>query len=137
MWKQELGLDVELRTQEWKVYLASQRQLDYDTCRSSWIGDYNDANTFLDMFMSNNGNNRTGWKSERYDELVRRANRQPDPRERERIFQAAETLLLREETVVAPIHFYAGFFAFDTNRVEGIWPNIIDQHPINTIGRRK
>ena len=67
MWKQELGIDVELRSQEWKVYLATQRQLDYDTCRSSWIGDYNDANTFLDMFMSNNGNNRTGWKSVRYD----------------------------------------------------------------------
>jgi oligopeptide transport system substrate-binding protein len=137
MWKQELGLDVELRTQEWKVYLASQRQLDYDTCRSSWIGDYNDANTFLDMFMSNNGNNRTGWKSDRYDDLVRRANLQPDPRERERLLQSSETLLLRDQTVVTPIYFYSGFFAFDTNRIEGIWPNIIDQHPINSIRKVK
>jgi oligopeptide transport system substrate-binding protein len=133
MWKQELGLDVELRAQEWKVYLASQRQLDYDTCRSSWIGDYNDANTFLDMFMSNNGNNRTGWRDARYDELIRRANQQPDPREREQLLRQAETILVREAVPVAPIHFYAGFFAFDTNRIEGIYANIIDQHPVNAI----
>jgi len=137
MWKQELGIDVELRSQEWKVYLATQRQLDYDTCRSSWIGDYNDANTFLDMFMSNNGNNRTGWKSARYDALVRQANQQAGPRERERLFQQAELLLIRDETVIAPLYFYTGFFAFDPNRIEGIYANVIDQHPIQSIRRRK
>jgi oligopeptide transport system substrate-binding protein len=133
MWKQELGIDAELRSQEWKVYLATQRQLDYDTCRSSWIGDYNDANTFLDMFMSNNGNNRTGWKSARYDALVRRANEQADPRERERLLQQAEVLLLREDTVIAPLYFYTGFFAYDPQRIEGIYANVIDQHPIQAI----
>jgi oligopeptide transport system substrate-binding protein len=136
MWKQELGIDVELRSQEWKVYLATQRQLDYDTCRSSWIGDYNDANTFLDMFMANNGNNRTGWKSARYDDLVRRANEQADPRARERLLQQAEVLLIREDTVIAPLYFYTGFFAYDPKRIEGIHANVIDQHPIQAIGKQ-
>lgn len=137
MWKQELGIDVELRSQEWKVYLATQRQLDYDTCRSSWIGDYNDANTFLDMFMSNNGNNRCGWKNTRYDELIRTANQQSDPHRREQILQTAELLLIRDECVVAPLYFYTGFFAFDPKRIEGIYPNVIDQHPIQSIRKRK
>src|ERR1051325_1664477 len=137
MWKQELGIDVELRSQEWKFYLATQRQLDYDTCRSSWIGDYNDANTFLDMFMSNNGNNRCGWKSARYDDLIREANQQADRRERERILQTAELLLIRDECVIAPVYFYTGFFAFDPKRIEGIYANVIDQHPIQSIRKNQ
>ena len=43
---------------------SPQSALDYHVSRSSWIGDYNDPNTFLDMFMSQNGNNRTGWSNE-------------------------------------------------------------------------
>ena len=63
---------------EKKVYLSAQNRLDYDLTRSSWIGDYDDPNTFLDLFRSNNGNNRTGWKNARYDALMREANRQTD-----------------------------------------------------------
>jgi oligopeptide transport system substrate-binding protein len=66
-WRQELGLQMELRQMEKKVYVEAQGKLDYDLSRSSWIGDYNDADTFLDLFLSNNGNNRTGWKNARYD----------------------------------------------------------------------
>ena len=55
---------------EKRVYLAAQNHLDYDLTRSSWVGDYNDPNTFLDLFRSDNGNNRTGWKNARYDALM-------------------------------------------------------------------
>src|SRR5262249_32210877 len=54
MWRRELGVSARIRKLEWKTYLRAQSDLDYDLCRSSWIGDYNDPNTFLDMFMSNN-----------------------------------------------------------------------------------
>src|SRR5690606_32432865 len=57
MWERELGIRVELRRMEKKAFLVAQNSLDYDISRSSWIGDYNDPNTFLDLFMSNNGNN--------------------------------------------------------------------------------
>ena len=67
MWRNELGVEMELRQAEWKVYLDLQSKVDYDTSRSSWIGDYKDPNTFLDMFMSGNGNNRTGWTNHHYD----------------------------------------------------------------------
>ena len=115
------------------MYLAQQSALEYDTTRSSWIGDYNDANTFLDMFMSNNGNNRTGWKSERYDGLMREANGKVDPKEREKILQQAELLLVRDELPIAPLFFYVGLEYYDTSKVSGIFSNIRAEHPVRTI----
>jgi len=133
MWRDELGIDIELRQLEWKVYLSAQDQLDYNLSRSSWIGDYNDANTFLEMFTSDNGNNRTGWKNARYDGLIRSANMQTDRAAREKLFQEAETLLVRDELPVVPLFFYVGVNYFDTNKIQGIWPNVIDQHPLQAI----
>ncbi len=133
MWDRELGVKVELRKLEWKTYLRALGDLDYDLCRSSWIGDYNDPNTFLDMFMSNNGNNRTGWKSARYDELLRAANSRVDPKEREMDLQAAETLLIREDVPISPVYYYTGVEYYDASRVIGIFPNMLAQHPIQTI----
>src|SRR5438067_182262 len=71
MIKRELGIEhFELQPQEWKVYLRSMSALDYDLARSSWVGDYKDPNTFLDMFVTNGGNNRTGWSNANYDQLI-------------------------------------------------------------------
>ena len=133
MWHDELGIEMELRQLEWKVYLNAQSQLDYDVSRSSWIGDYNDANTFLDMFMSDNGNNRTGWKSPRYDALLREANRQTDVTARAKFLQEAETLLVVEAVPVVPLFYYVGVSYYDPNRIQGIYPNMLDQHPLQFI----
>ncbi len=133
MWKQELGINMELRQMEWKVYLSAQSQLDFDTSRSSWIGDYNDPNTFLDMFMSNNGNNRTGWKNPRYDALVRTANATTDRRKRAEMLREAETLLVRDEVPIVPFFFYVGVNFFDPSRIEGIYNNLLDEHPVHVI----
>jgi oligopeptide transport system substrate-binding protein len=105
----------------------------YDLSRSSWIGDYNDANTFLEMFVTNNGNNRTGFSNARYDALIQQANRQTDLAAREKLFQEAETILVRDELPIVPLFFYAGINYYDPNKIEGIYPNIIDQHPLQAI----
>ena len=133
MWRRELGIQMDLRQMEKKVYLAAQTALDYDLSRSSWIGDYNDPNTFLDLFMSNNGNNRTGWQNARYDELMRQANQKVDLRERAGLLQQAETILVRDEAPIIPLFFYIGFNYYNPARVAGIYPNIIDSHPLNAI----
>ena len=135
MWRDTLGIEMELQQVEWKVYLSSQSHLDYELSRSSWIGDYNDANTFLEMFTSNNGNNRTGWKNPRYDQLIRTANLQTDNAARAALFAEAETLLLRDEAPIVPIYFYAGFTYFDPKKIGGIYPNILDQHPLCALRR--
>lgn len=133
MWRDELGVQIDLRQVEAKNFWGMQSRMEYQISRSSWIGDYNDANTFLGMFTSNDGNNRTGWKKPDYDELIQKANEQTDVREREKLFQTAETMLVRDDPPIIPLYFYAGVNYFGTNKIQGIYPNILDMHPLQAI----
>ena len=137
MWRDTLGIEVELRQIERKVFYSSQSKLDYDISMSSWIGDYNDANTFLDLFTSTSGNNRTGWKSDRYDTLIKEANLQTDLQKRAGIFKQAENILITDDVPIVPIYFYAGFNYFDPQKIGGIWQNILDEHPMQYIYKKK
>lgn len=105
MWKQNLGIDIKLTNQEFKVYLDSQDKLAYDVSRSGWIGDYMDPMTFIDMFVTNDGNNDTGWSNSQYDELVKKAKTEADQAKRMQYMHDAEAILM-EEMPVCPIYFY-------------------------------
>ena len=133
MWRKELGVEIELRQIERKVFYSAQSRLDYDLSASSWVGDYNDANTFLDMYVGNSGNNRTGWKNHQYDALILEANQQIDLNHRAELFRQAESLLIGEETPIVPVYFYAGFTYFNDQKVKGIYPNLLDEHPFQDI----
>ena len=133
MWRETLGIQVKLRQAEHKVYLAAQSALDYHVTRSSWIGDYNDPNTFLDMFMTQNGNNRTGWANADYDRLIRLANATTDPGKRNGLFRSAETILIVDQLPIFPLFFYVGINIYHPERIGGIHPNILDIHPISAI----
>ena len=69
------------------------------------MADYYDPNSFLDMFVTEGGNNDTGWSNARYDELIGLAARTEDQHQRMEYFQEAEAILL-DEAPVAPIYFY-------------------------------
>ncbi|MCA8980342.1 MAG: peptide ABC transporter substrate-binding protein [Planctomycetes bacterium] len=125
-WSKQLGIDAKTLNQEWKVYLDSQRSLDYQVSRSAWIGDYLDANSFLDMWMTGNENNRTGWGNERYDELIRAAAAEPDVAARQRLFDEAETILM-EELPVLPIYDYTSRNLANP-RLGGFAGNALDEH---------
>ncbi len=127
MWKKNLGIDVQLVNQEWKVYLDAQRTLNYQVCRASWIGDYNDPNSFLDMWLTGGGNNETGWSNLEYDRLIAEAARTTDPRQRLDVFQKAEAILL-DELPMIPIYFYTHVNA-RRPEVKGWYPTILDNHP--------
>jgi len=133
MWREGLGVEIELRQIERKIFYNAQSRLDFDLCASSWVGDYNDANTFLDLFTSNSGNNRTGWKNARYDELLNEANRQTDIGRRAELLRQAEAILVAEELPLVPLYFYAGFACFDEKKVQGYYPNVLDEHPIQEL----
>ncbi len=137
MWHETLGIDMELRQLEWKVYLGAMDRLDYDLARSSWIGDYNDPQTFLGMFLSGDGNNRTGWKDPAYDGLIKAANNEPDLQKRAQLFRQAESRLIQDESPVIPLFYYVGINYFDTNRIEGVFENILDDHPLQCIRKIK
>jgi len=114
-----------------------QSRLEFTVSKSTWIGDYNDANTFLGMFLTGDGNNETGWGNARYDELVHAANEKTDPAAREMFFQQAETILIRDELPIVPIFIYTGINYFNTNQISGIWENGLDNHPLNHIRKIK
>ncbi len=136
MWEKGLGVKVTLPKQEYKVYLASQKDLNFDICRSSWIGDYNDPNTFLDMFTSNSGNNRTGWADPAYDAQILAAAAEADPQKRYAIFSAAEHLLCSEAAPIAPVYHYVGIQFYHEDQWMGIEANLTDEHPLRVIRRK-
>jgi oligopeptide transport system substrate-binding protein len=127
MWKQALNIDITLYNQEWKVYLDSQRTFNYQISRAGWIGDYVDPNTFLDMFIKDGGNNRTGWSNPEYDRLISKAANTHDQNERYELFQQAEAILV-DEVPILPIYTYSKVYLISPN-VKGWTPNILDRHP--------
>jgi oligopeptide transport system substrate-binding protein len=131
-WKKHLGVEVNLLNQEWKVYLQTTNRLEYDIARSAWIGDYMDPNTFLDMFVTDGGNNRTGWSNAEYDRLIVAAAREVDAAERAGLFRKAEQLLVQEELPVMPVYYYANL-SLRHPRLRGFWSNPRDLHPFKYI----
>ncbi len=124
-WEETLGVKVELVNQEWKVYLNSQRNLDYQLSRSAWIGDYADPNTFLDMFVTGGGNNNTGFSNAEYDRLIREAGAEGDPGKRMALFFRAEQLLVEEDLPIWPIYYYVSL-NMSPSYVSGIPTNVLN-----------
>ena len=127
MWKQTLGVEVEILNQEWKVFLDTrQQQIETEVYRSGWIGDYNDAYTFAELFASGGGLNHTGYSSPDYDRLLGEASAEGDLKRRAELLQQAERVLL-EDLPIMPLYFYV------TARLVRPWvggytPNIMDHH---------
>ncbi len=132
MFKRELGISVLLAKQEWAVYLNSLSSLDYDFCRSSWVGDYLDPNTFLDMFVTGGGNNNCGWGNQRYNDLIALAAKEPDGAKRFDQFREAETILIRDEMPICPLFNYV-VLMFYSDRLGGLAGNLVDEHPFRTM----
>lgn len=127
MWNQHLGVGVSIINQEWKVYLASQENLDYQVSRRGWIGDYVDPNTFLDMFITDGGNNKTGFSDPLYDQIVLRdAPAAQDRDARYELFYQAENILL-EQMPIIPIYTYQSKHLKHPS-IKGMPPNIMDYY---------
>jgi oligopeptide transport system substrate-binding protein len=127
-WEQNLGIVVSMRNEEWGSYLNSLRQFEFSVARRGWVGDYLDPNTFLDMMVTDGGNNNTGWSNAEYDGLIAAASREGDAGERSRILRRAEQILM-DELPIIPIYYYV-----DKNMVRpyvrGFHHNLLDNHPL-------
>ena len=137
MFERELGVTMGLRPQENKVYQNTMSNLDYDVARSSWVGDYDDPNTFLDMWVTGSGNNRTGWSNDAYDRLIAEAGRAGDQEKRFDLFRQAESILIRDGTPICPLYYYVGIQLYDGDRLGGVQGNVLDEHPIRAMYRKK
>lgn len=101
-YKTALGVNVECEYVEWAIFQKRTDEFDYQIASMAWSADYNDPNTFFDMFMSNAGICPTGWKSDKYDNLIKDAGNTIDPAKRTEIFKQAEKILVYEDAVISP-----------------------------------
>lgn len=135
-WKRSLSIQTRLRNTEWKIFLEEMKNLKFDICRSSWIGDYGDPNTFFSLFRTGDGNNRTGWGHPDYDRWLLQSQRTFEPEARFALFEKMERLLVEEEAIILPIYIYVnkGMISPD---VEGWHPNVRDLHPFKHLRFRR
>lgn len=99
-WRATLGLEVRILGLEGREARAAERAGEYQLARSSWVGDYLDPETFLEIFRSGDPNNRTGFADPGYDALLDAAAAAPDAAARFRCFADAELRLLESAAVV-------------------------------------
>ena len=131
MWQQQLGISIELNNQEWKVYLNSRNAGNFDIARAGWVGDYPDPDTFLDLLLSDSGNNRTGWKNPAYDRLIALSRTATDRDQRYSILFRAEQLMM-EAMPVIPVYTYVSLRLVHPS-VKGWHGNLMDYHPYRDI----
>ena len=108
-----------------------QHTKNYQIFAQGWIADYNDPNTFLDMFMSDNGNNNTGFKNKEYDRLLTDAAKERNQKKRFELFHKAE-VILADELPLIPIYIYTRLYLKNPN-VQGWFNNVEDIHPLKFV----
>ena len=107
MWKEVLNVDVKVSNQEWGVYLKTLNEDAPHIYRLGWCADYPDANNWLmEVFHSTKGSNRTKWNNAKFDQLVEKAQIEPNPGSRKPLYKLAEQILTEGQAAMAPIYFY-------------------------------
>lgn len=105
MWKKNLGVDVTLENQEWKTYIDSRNSGNFDVIRASWVGDYNEPSTFLNLLTSGNSSNIARFNNADYDAVIAKASRETSNQVRNSDYNRAEQILA-EQAPIAPIYQY-------------------------------
>ena len=126
MWRQNLGVHVALRHEEWKVLLNEYSSGHFQVIRAGWTADYDHPLTFLDLFRSDSPQNHTGWSDPTYDATLRAAAAAADQAESIRLYREAEAMALRAMPRM-PLYF-------DTRStlvkpwVKGFWGSVLHAH---------
>ncbi|MFC4077110.1 peptide ABC transporter substrate-binding protein [Salinithrix halophila] len=105
MYRKHLGVSIQLRSQESKVFFENQRSKNYQFSRSSFLADYNDPYNYLESFQTDHPVNRTNWSNEEYDKLLQMAFREGDDAKRTAYLAKAEKILF-DEMPIFPVYYY-------------------------------
>ncbi|HDQ14462.1 MAG TPA: peptide ABC transporter substrate-binding protein [Sediminispirochaeta sp.] len=135
-WRDNLGIDCELINQEWSTYLASRRAGDFQIARAGWIGDYQDPNTFLDMFVTGGAMNGGRYSNAEYDRLINEAARMPAGEKRFEALQKAEEIFITQDQGVIPVYFYTTNNMIDLSEWGGWYVNTMDYHPLKYVYKK-
>ena len=105
MWRENLGISVSLRNEEWHVMQKNVRDGNFQIVRYGWVGEYDHPQTFLETFMAKSPSNRTGWSSKAFEDLIMKAKTEPDNIESMRLYREAERIP-SDEIPKIPLYFY-------------------------------
>lgn len=118
-WADVLGIEVEISPMAFQARLDAMRNGNFDIVFAGWSPDYNDAMTYLDMFMKDNGNNYGKYDNPEYDELLTQAMAEQDAAKRQEMLQQAETILVQQDYAVYPLYFSVINYV-SSNKISGM-----------------
>jgi len=106
MWKENLGVNVTLHNQDYNVFIENSQTGNYTFARDRWTADFIDPITFLDVFLSNSGNNDPQYRSSEYDDIIAKSQSTAVPEVRIPLLHQAEDMLLKRDAVICPVYYY-------------------------------
>lgn len=119
MWKQVLGIDVTLSSQDWAVFIDTRNKGEYQIARHGWLADYNDPISFLDMWVTGGGNNDAQYSSSTYDDLISKVKSSSDRNERITLMHQAEDVLAQDVPII-PIYYYTDLY-LKSDKLQGFY----------------
>ncbi len=130
-WEGQLGVEVAVQEFPYRDLIEEVRAGDFTLAHQTWVGDFADPLTFLQMWMRSSNLNDAGYFNRQYDRAVTRALRTAGG-ERMPALASAEEMLL-EEAVILPISHMVAFNLVSRGRLDGWYPNALDIHPFRFI----
>lgn len=124
MWQSGLGINVQLKNQEWKTFIKLRQQGNYQVARDGWIADNNVASFTEFMFLCDSAQNNSHYCNHNYDKLIQDAKMATDLEQKQQFNQQAIKVVLDDYPIV-PLYQYV-YLRLVSPRVEGYYPN--DNH---------
>ena len=134
-WEGQLGVEVAVQEFPYRDLIEEIRAGDFTLAHQTWVGDFADPLTFLQMWMRSSNLNDAAYFNRQYDRAVTRALRTAG-NERLPALASAEQMLL-EEAVILPISHMVAFNLVSQGRIDGWYPNALDIHPFRFIRFRR
>ncbi len=123
--RRNLGLRLDVNSEEWKTYLNRLNTDPYPLYRLGWLADYPDPDNFLNLMTSYSDNNRGRWANKKYDRLIEQGASEQDPEKREQLYLEAQRVLCEEDAAVIPL-----FMGVSHYMIHGRVQNF----PVNNLG---
>lgn len=94
-----LGLNLRIDSMTFKERMTRLQQKDFEIVLSGWSSDYADPMTYMDLFITNGGNNHPNYSNPKYDELIEKANNSNDNKVRMQAMRDAEKILGEDQPI--------------------------------------
>lgn len=116
-WRQNLGIEnITVNSMQTKQVSANRQSGDYCMSLGGWSPDYNDAINFLDLWVTDGGNNDSFWSNEEYDNLIAQATAEADEEVRQQYLFDAEEILAAEMPII-PLYWQCQNYSYNSDKI--------------------